>query len=72
MLPLLPQPSAALLSQMATHAVRPLSPGDPRGTMITSLSEAVVLSTDVVAEGKVTESILRQPAGARSIGRLQI
>ena len=40
--------------------------------MITSLSEAVVLSTDVVAKGKVTESILRQPAGARSIGRLQI
>ena len=30
LLPLLPQPSAALLSQMATHAVRPPFTGDPR------------------------------------------
>ena len=32
-----------------------------RGPMTTSLSEAVVLSTDVVAEGEVKECILRQP-----------
>ena len=51
LLPLLPQPSAALLSQMATQMLSgPLSQVI-RGTMITSLSEAVVLSTDVVAEG---------------------
>ena len=31
-----------------------------RGPMTTSLSEAVVLSTDVVAEGEVKECILRQ------------
>ena len=29
--------------------------------MTTSLSEAVVLSTDVVADGEVKECILRQP-----------
>ena len=52
MLSHLPQPiSAALLSQMATHAVRPPFAGDPRHEMITSLLEAVVLSTDVIAEG---------------------
>ena len=32
-----------------------------RGPMATSLSEAVVLSTDVVADGEVKECILRQP-----------
>ena len=32
-----------------------------RGPMTTSLSEAVVLSTDVVAEGEVKECILRHP-----------
>ena len=61
-MPLLSQPSAALLtnSQKGTHAVRPLS-RVIRGPMTTSLSEAVVLSTDVVAEGEVKECILRQP-----------
>ena len=32
-----------------------------RGPKTTSLSEAVVLSTDVVADGEVKECILRQP-----------
>ena len=32
-----------------------------RGPMTTSLSEAVVLSTDVVADEEVKECILRQP-----------